>query len=330
MGGAEKYISRKDARNTFHAAIAKKYIRTQRIEKHLNNCYLQASLLYRSENMLAEGPLWHPGLQSFFWVDIDGKSVHQYTWPGGMTRRWPLDYRVSLVVACVNDDRLLLGLQGGLAYFDLLTEKLDWLMDLEKDIASNRPNDGGCDPAGRLWIGTMDSACRPGCGSLYSLDPDLGLQKQLGNISVSNGIAWSLSGDRMYYTDSPTQQVQSFVFDQGTGHIQFEKIAITVDKEAGSPDGMCLDEAGMLWIAQWNGFGVYRWNPLTGTLLDKIEVPVPQVSSCAFGGPEMDQLFITTARENMTPEQIREFPLSGNIFIARPGVKGIPVHKFGK
>ena len=133
----------------------------------------------------------------------------------------------------------------------------------------------------------------------------------------------------MYYTDSPTQQVQSFLFDEKTGTINFEKIAITIDKQAGSPDGMCLDEEGMLWIAQWGGFGVYRWDPLTGTLLDKIDVPVPQVSSCAFGGRDMDQLFITTARENMTEDQVEKFPLSRNVFIARPGVKGVPVHKFG-
>ena len=148
------------------------------------------------------------------------------------------------------------------------------------------------------------------------------VQKKLSDISVSNGIVWSADGKRMYYIDSPTQQVQCFLFDEKTGNIEFEKIAITIDKASGSPDGMCMDEEGMLWIAQWDGFGVYRWNPLTGEMLDKIDVPVPQVSSCAFGGDNMDQLFITTARENMSKDDVKKYPLSGNVFIAEPGVKG--------
>jgi sugar lactone lactonase YvrE len=291
---------------------------------------LQTSLLYQSENILAEGPLWHRARQSFFWVDIDGKCFFEYQWPQGKINRWQLNYRVSLIIESNDSDILILGLQGGIASFDLHKEKLDWLLELEKEITNNRTNDGACDSFGRIWIGTMDRQCRPGKGSLYCVDDKFCLQKKLENISVSNGIVWSIDGKKMYYTDSPTQQVQSFLFHEETGNIRFEKIAITIDNKLGSPDGMCMDEEGMLWIAQWGGFGVYRWNPLTGKMLDKIEVPVPQVSSCAFGGEKMDQLFITTARENMSEEEINKYPLSGNVFITQPGVKGIPVHKFGK
>ncbi|MCW3119425.1 MAG: Gluconolactonase [Chitinophagaceae bacterium] len=291
---------------------------------------MQASLLYQSENILAEGPYWHVARQSFFWVDIDGKCFHEYQWPQGKTKRWELDYRASFISESHDNDKLILALQGAIASFDLQTGKLDRLLELEKEITNNRTNDGGCDSQGRLWIGTMDRQCSPGKGSLYCIDSHFHLQKKLSNISVSNGIVWSPDGKKMYYTDSPTQQVQSFLFDEQTGNMEFEKIAITVDRQSGSPDGMCMDEEGMLWIAQWGGFGVYRWNPLTGKMLDKIEVPAPQVSSCAFGGENMDQLFITTARENMSEEEIHKFPLSGNVFIAQPGVKGIPVHKFGK
>jgi sugar lactone lactonase YvrE len=98
---------------------------------------------------------------------------------------------------------------------------------------------------------------------------------------------------------------------------------VNIPPETGSPDGMCIDEEGMLWIAQWNGFGVYRWNPITGKLLDKIEVPVPQVSSCAFGGNDFDELFITTAREHFTEEQKAQYPESGSVYIAKPGVRGV-------
>jgi sugar lactone lactonase YvrE len=292
---------------------------------------LQASLLFKSNNILAEGPLWHAERKSFFWVDIDGKKIQEYSWPDGKTNEWQLDYRVSLVVQPANENNtLVLAVQGGIASFDLETGTFTWLVDIEKEFTMHRTNDGSCDAAGRLWIGTMHSEFEKEKGALYSLEHDLTLTKRLNSVSIPNGIAWSRDGNRMYFTDTPTQTIQSFLFDVASGELKFEKLAITIDKKNGSPDGMCMDEEGMLWIAQWDGFGVYRWNPQTGKMLDKIELPVPQVSSCAFGGENMDQLFITTARENMSEEKIAKYPLSGNVFIAKPGVKGMPVHKFGK
>ena len=290
---------------------------------------MQASLLFQSENILGEGPLWHTARHSFFWVDIDGRSFHEYKWPEGTVQNWQLENRVSLLIEHA-DGNLVLGLQGGLAYYDLATSTMTPLLEIEKEITNNRTNDGACDPQGRIWVGTMDRQCLAGKGSLYCIDANFHLEKKLNGISVSNGIVWTADGSRMYYTDSPTQEVQSFIFDGYTGSITFDKIAITIEKENGSPDGMCMDEEGMLWIAQWGGFGVYRWDPVRSRMLGKIDVPVPQVSSCAFGGKNGDQLFITTARENMSDEEIAKFPLSGNLFIAQPGVKGIPVHKFGQ
>lgn len=292
---------------------------------------MQASLLFKSNNILAEGPFWHADRKSFFWVDIDGKKFHEYSWPDGRTNEWKLDHRVSLIVQPANSNStLMLGVQGGVILFDLLTGNFEWLVDIEKDIPMNRTNDGGCDAAGRLWIGTMHREFEKEKGSLYSVDPDFTVTKRLNCVSISNGLVWSKDGKRMYFIDTPTQTVQSFLFDVESGNIQFEKVAITIDKKNGSPDGMCMDEEGMLWIAQWDGFGVYRWNPETGKMLDKIELPVPQVSSCAFGGENMDHLFITTARENMSEEIVKKYPLSGNVFIAKTGTKGVPVHKFGK
>jgi sugar lactone lactonase YvrE len=133
----------------------------------------------------------------------------------------------------------------------------------------------------------------------------------------------------MYFIDTPTHCVRSFLFDVESGDIQFEKVVIEIDKQNGSPDGMTIDEEGMLWIAHWNGFGVYRWNPLNGKLLDKISLPVPQVSSCVFGGDKLNYLFITTARENMSEAELQKYPDSGNVFIVETKVKGLPAFKFG-
>ncbi|MEP6749713.1 MAG: SMP-30/gluconolactonase/LRE family protein, partial [Bacteroidota bacterium] len=151
--------------------------------------------------------------------------------------------------------------------------------------------------------------------------------KKIGNTSISNGLTWSLDNKRLYYIDSPTQVVQSFIFEEKTGEIIFEKNVIQIPNEMGSPDGMAIDEEGMLWIAHWGGFGLYKWNPQNGEWIDKIEVPVPQVSSCAFVGENLDCLLITTARENMSEEELKKYPESGDTFLVKVNVKGIAANK---
>jgi sugar lactone lactonase YvrE len=288
---------------------------------------LKASLLYKSNCILGEGPSWHSQRKSFFWVDIEGKTVYEYNWQDKKTHQWQLQHRVSLVMEG-NSDTMLLALQGGLAFLDLNTGKLDWLLDIEKEVSTNRTNDGACDTEGRLWIGTMNLECKEGYGTLYCIDKDMQLQKKLEQLSIPNGIAWSLNNDKIYHTDTATSTVRSYFFYPFTGNISFERAAITVPSEMGSPDGMCMDEEGMLWIAHWGGFGVYRWNPENGMLLDKLELPVPQVTCCAFGGENLDHLFITTAKDGLSEEQLGKYPDSGNVFIAKPGVKGIARNKF--
>ncbi|HEY6977588.1 MAG TPA: SMP-30/gluconolactonase/LRE family protein [Chitinophagaceae bacterium] len=289
---------------------------------------MNASLLYKSNCYLAEGPMWHNERESFFWVDIDGKAFHEYKLQSGDVRRWQLYHRISLVVES-KDGRLILGMENGIAAFNLQTETMEWLVDLERNILTNRSNDGACDAAGRLWIGTMAKDFAPAAGSLYCIDANFSVTKKLEKQTIPNGLVWSLDNKRMYFIDTPTQCVRSFLFDVESGNIQFEKVVIEIDKQNGSPDGMAIDEEGMLWIAQWNGFGVYRWDPLKGRLLDKITLPVPQVSSCVFGGDKLNYLFITTARENMKDADLQKYPDSGNVFIAETKVKGVPAFKFG-
>jgi sugar lactone lactonase YvrE len=132
----------------------------------------------------------------------------------------------------------------------------------------------------------------------------------------------------MYYNDTLTGTVQEFSYDVHTGDIKFIRVAVHLPPELGLPDGMAADSNGMLWIAQWGGFGVYCWNPVTGKLLGKVEVPAPNVSSCAFGGEGMDEMLITTAREHLTNSQLNEYPLSGSVFHVRLPVKGLPANYF--
>jgi sugar lactone lactonase YvrE len=288
---------------------------------------MEVSVLYKTNCLLGEGPFWHAERKSFFWVDIEAKILFEYNWKNGTIKKTPIPYRVSMIVQSELDN-LILGVQGGLAVFNLNTGALSWLLNIEKEFPDRRCNDGKCDPEGRLWVGTMDKDCKEGEGSFYCIDEDLRLHKKLDRLSIPNGLVWSLDNQRLYHTDSPSHQIKSYFFDTQTGNISLEKTVITIPSEMGQPDGMTIDEEGMLWIAHWGGSGVYRWNPENGKLLDKIEVPAQQVTSCVFGGEQLNQLVITTASNGLSEEDLKKYPLSGSIFISRPGAKGIPANKF--
>lgn len=285
----------------------------------------KADLLYASQCILGESPLWHAERKSCFWVDIENGILYEYNWLKKTTRSWKFNHRLGLVLQG-QGNKLILALDAKIASFDLETEKLEWLVDVDTD-PQIRCNDGACDSQGRLWVGTMHLEQKHEAGALFCIDNNLKIHKKVSNTTVSNGIAWSLDNKRLYFIDSPTQAVQSFIFHEKTSEIIFEKNVITIPKEMGSPDGMALDEEGMLWIAQWGGFGIYRWNPCNGELLDRIDLAVPQVSSCAFVGENLDHLLITTARENMEDEDLKKYPQSGDVFLVTVGVKGLLTRK---
>jgi sugar lactone lactonase YvrE len=131
----------------------------------------------------------------------------------------------------------------------------------------------------------------------------------------------------LYFIDSPTQRVDAYFFNAHTGEIMFDKTVIEIPIEIGTPDGMTIDQEGMLWIAHWGGYGVYRWDPFTGELLSKIEVPAPNVTSCRFAGKDLDQLVITTARKNLGEVELQNYPESGNVFSVTTGCKGLQQNK---
>lgn len=287
---------------------------------------MKAAVLHPSQCILGESPLWHPERKCCFWVDIENGVLYEYSWIKLTIRTWKFDYRLTLALQG-RDNELILALNTKIARFDLETEQLEWLPDVEMPPLNMRCNDGACDSSGRLWVGTMHLDHTNGAGALYCVDTHLKIHKKLNNATISNGIAWSLNNKRLYYIDSHTQAVQSFIFEEESGEIIFEKNIIHIPVEMGSPDGMAIDEEGMLWIAHWGGFGVYRWDPHDGRLMDRIEVPVPQVSSCAFAGENLDYLVITTARENLNEEKLKKYPGSGNVFFIKVGVKGVVNNK---
>lgn len=167
---------------------------------------MKPTTAYPAQNQLGEGPIWHAERGSIFWVDILEKKLFEFSPTTQKLQTYSLPERVGTVVI-ESKNAVIVALQGGLARLHLDTERLDWLVDLEKNTPTNRPNDGKCDPQGRLWQGTMDLACKTGAGTLYCIDSDLVPKPTLTNLSISNGMAWSLDGQRFYFIDSPTFQI---------------------------------------------------------------------------------------------------------------------------
>ncbi len=282
--------------------------------------------MYPSRCYLGEGPVWDDERKSCFWVDIENGILYQYHWLDKTVKSWKFNHKVTLVIPDDNGS-LILALDRSIQRFDPESKKLEWLAGVDNSLIENRCNDGRCDSYGRLWIGTMNMNLTENCGALYCVNEQLQVAKKLEGVSISNGLAWSSDNTRLFYIDTPTQVVKSFLFNEETGEIIFEKNVIVIPEETGSPDGMTIDEEGMLWIAHWGGHGVYRWNPLDGKLISKIEVPAPHVTSCAFVGDDLDHLIITTARQNLSENDLLQYPGSGDVFVAQTKVKGTRQNK---
>ncbi|MEB2780866.1 SMP-30/gluconolactonase/LRE family protein [Algoriphagus sp. C2-6-M1] len=289
---------------------------------------LNVEHLYPSQCMLGESPFWHEERQSFFWVDIENGKLFEHHLATGKTTINTFPHRLTLVLEGA-ENKLILALDRKIATYDLETEKLKWLTEVETELPLNRFNDGKCDAKGRLWIGTMSTKFTQGSGSLYRVDKELKPKKQLDQLTISNGMAWTEDNQTFYFIDTPTRQIKSFHFDLESGKIEFDRIAIEIPEELGLPDGMCIDQEGMLWVAHYGGSGAYRWNPITGELIEKIELPVPHITSCCFGGENLDVLLITTAQENMSAEQLKEFPKSGDVFLVKTSSIGYLPYQCG-
>jgi sugar lactone lactonase YvrE len=188
-------------------------------------------------------------------------------------------------------------------------------------------NDGKCDPAGRFWAGTMALDERPRAGALYRLDPDHSVTKILDGVTVSNGLGWNVSHDVMYFIDSPRQGVDAFDYDRETGNVRNRRRLVDIPKEAGLPDGMAVDAEGYIWVALAFGGAVRRYSP-TGELDRVVTLPVSFVTSCAFGGRDLMEMYITSGRLTLTEEQLREQPHAGGLFRYRPGVAGLPPSEY--
>lgn len=226
------------------------------------------------------------------------------------------------------DTTVLVALQDEIIRVNLNNGEKTSIAFIPDENGTIRCNDGKCDPAGRLWVGTMGFGAPKGKGSLYCIWPDGTINTMLTKVTISNGIVWSANQKYMYFNDTPTNKIIRFRYDNRSGNILYDGIAIQIPEGSGSPDGMAIDKNDNLWVAQWGGSGVYCYNPYTGELLTKVAVPAPNVASCTFGGENLDTLYITTARSGLSEEQLREYPLSGSVFYCKPGAIGVKANHF--
>ncbi len=286
-------------------------------------------LVLDARSLHGEGPIWDAPSQRLYWVNISEGEVHIFD-PAAKTDR---TIQVGQPVGTIVPRRsggVMLALKHGFASLDLDTEALTMFDDPEADKPRNRFNDGKCDPAGRFWAGTMSDG-EPtihGAGSLYMLDANHQVTRRLADVSISNGLAWSVDKTTMYFIDSLAYTVDAFDYDDATGEIGNRRAVVRILADTGIADGMTLDEEGKLWVAQWGGSRVCRWDPANGRLLETIEVPAANASACAFGGPNLDELYITTANIGLSPATLAKQPHTGGIFKVKPGVRGLPAFAY--
>ena len=291
--------------------------------------HLNAEVVYRTEARLGEGAIWHPDRGSLFWVDIEGRTLYEFLPETKSCRSWQFDRKVTTVVPETKHS-VVLALENSVVRFNLDTQEKQEIAPLETKGGRLRSNDGKCSPKGWLWVGTMSLDEKSTDASLYCVRPDGRIDAMLRGVTISNGIVWSRNKKYIYYNDTPTGKIRRFRYNQFSGDIIKSGIAVDIPEGTGLPDGMTIDRNDNLWVAQWGGFGVYCYNAYTGELIAKVEVPAPNVTSCAFGGKDMDVLYITTAREGLTPDELEAYPLSGCIFSCRPGAIGVHPNYFGK
>ena len=286
-----------------------------------------AELVIDARAMLAEGPVWHAQRQLLYWVSILAGEVHVYDPATNEDRAIDVGQLVGTVVPRKSGG-VIVALHHGIASLDLVTGDLKVLADPEADQPGNRFNDGKCDPAGRFWAGTMSLSYVEGAGSLYVMDADLSVRPMLRDVTISNGIVWSPDRSTMYYIDTPTCEVSAFDYAVETGAISNRRTAVRIPKDLGGPDGMTIDAEGKLWVAVWGSGAVSRWDPESGEMLGAVSLPVTAVSACAFGGPNLDELYVTTAREGMDEQALAEQPHAGGVFRVKPGVCGVEAFEF--
>jgi sugar lactone lactonase YvrE len=284
--------------------------------------WMKVELVVRGDAQIGEGPVWRPETASLLWVDIAGQNVHESDPATGATMTRHLPESVGAVALTDGSDDLLLACQSGFGSlrgdeFASLATVLD---------RSERMNDAKCDPAGRFWAGSTAQDFSAGRGRLHVLEPGGEHRVAVTGLTLPNGLDWSLDGKIFYLADSLAHEIIAWDYDVTDGTLTDRRTFASFTGE-GIPDGLTIDTDGCLWVAVWGGHRVVRLDP-GGRVVRIVDLPVAQPSSCTFGGPGLDTLFVTSAAEGLPTA---DGSLDGSVFaITGTGAQGRPVSRFGR
>lgn len=288
---------------------------------------IEAELAFEYDAELGECPVWDDQKKLLCWVDILSGRLFRYDPVQKTNEIFEIGEHIGSF-SLLEKGGTLVALQSGFAFYSFHTKQLEQIGNPESHLTNHRFNDGKCDAAGRFWSGTLSYDVMENAGSLYCMDSYLQVNKKLKNLTIPNGMAWNLNHQKFYFIDSPDRCIYVFDYDLGSGEIKNQTKLFEFSAGDFVPDGMTIDSEGFLWVALYNGYKVVRINPETKDIIFEVQLPVPQVTSCTFGGPDLNHLFITTAREHMTEQDIANHPLSGSLFKVNLPFKGLPAVRF--
>jgi sugar lactone lactonase YvrE len=274
---------------------------------------------------LGEGPYWDERRGELLRVDITRGRIHAWSPITHRTATEELDGEVSAVVPRAQAPGWVVAAGHRLLLRD--GEREQTLGTVERDRPDNRFNDCKCDPQGRLWAGTMSKRRAAGTAALYRLAPHGEIERAIAGTTISNGLAWSPAGDRMYFVDSTTQRIDVLDFDASTGAVANRRALVDVDRRHGLPDGLTVDAEGGIWVCLFGGGAVRRYSP-EGVLEAAIALPVSNPTSPVFGGADLRTLYVTTARHRLSADRLAVEPLAGAVLALEPGVRGLPGNRF--
>ncbi len=282
-------------------------------------------------NILGEGIQSHPNGQEIWWTDIQKNSLFRYRFSDNKLERFPAPESICAFAFVKNQnalqDYLLVAFASGFAYFNPQTQDLQWIHTNVKDTQSQRLNDGRVDRQGRFWVGSMslyseEYSGELGRGELLCFDEKQNLSTHECNIHISNGACWSPDSKYMYFSDSARNQIYRYHFDKNKGEIS-QRIDFHTTPAGAFPDGACVDAEGYVWSAHWGANKVVRYNP-NGEIDYEVFIPASQVSCVCFAGTNLDLLCVTTARQDMSDEALKNEPQAGDVFIYKTNVQGLP------
>jgi sugar lactone lactonase YvrE len=284
-------------------------------------------IAFRGPFALGESIFWDEDAAALWWVDVRAPSIERWSPASGAHRRWTMPAMIGSIVPRARGG-LIAGLQTGFATFDPASGDCTTIAAPEAHLPKNRPNDARCDRAGRYWCGTMEDYGQNAAGTLYRMAPGGPPEPVDGPFFVPNSTAFSPDGRIMTFCDTRRGDILAFDYDPATGRRGAARVLLPDGAAPGRPDGAAMDAEGCLWTTRYGGGAVVRVTP--GGRIDRlVELPASQPTCCAFGGAGLDELYVTTAAQRLSPERLAREPGSGHVLVLRPGVRGLPESRFG-